>query len=466
MKRCAYIFLLYFSITGCSSDNAVSQNPNPNPTTEIFNLADVPEIELQFSLAQWNALLTNYDQNPKNENKVIARFTYKNTSETIVLDSIGLKLRGNTSRRRPEGDTGQPHNAAAPDWHHCHFSIDFDKNRPAQRFKGLSKLNLKWFKDDANYVREIYSYDLFRRFGVWTAPKASYCRVSIKVDGDAAPAYFGVYVMIESVDENYIAARAANWTASTGFMWKGGYAGAIAADFVQTTSMGVEDVKMNPANSLYYAYDLKTRKDEVDPAKAQLTAFITDLNSKTGEEFNTWISGKMDIDLFLKTYATNVMLGMWDDYWVNKNNFYFYFASNGKAYFIPYDYDNALGTSQIIPNSGTQDPLNWGPTSGRPLVTKILAIPAYRQKYKDYIDELSNPNSDLFAAAKSMQRISGWQTMIAPFVSNATGEDMSITDQPASWGNAPFYRLSSGNSQGGSNGNANYFSSRIQSIPW
>ena len=49
---------------------------------------------------------------------------------------------------------------------------------------------------------------------------------------------------------------------------------------------------------------------------------------------------------------------MWDDYWFNKNNFYFYFDSNGKFYFIPYDYDNTLGTSSGM-NSGTQDMLNW-----------------------------------------------------------------------------------------------------------
>ena len=42
---------------------------------------------------------------------------------------------------------------------------------------------------------------------------------------------------------------------------------------------------------------------------------------------------KMDVNLFLKTYV-NVMVGMWDDYWNNSNNFYFYFDGAGKFYFI------------------------------------------------------------------------------------------------------------------------------------
>ncbi len=459
------LFLAVFiSLMSCSPDAPAQPAGNgvPHP---VFDLAKVPEIELTVPLSQWNALLSNYDQNPKNEKKVVARFTFKTGGETVFLDSIGLKLRGNTSRRRPEGIAGQPHNAANPDWHHCHFGLDFDKNRPDQRFKGLSKLNLKWFKDDANYVREIYSYDLFRRFGVWTAPRASYCRLTIRVEGGAQPAYYGVYSMIESVDEDYIAARSAHWCNAVGFMWKGSHIGNFQPDFVSTSSMGVEDVKMNPAKSQYFAYDLKTRKDELASAKASLTQFITDLNSKTGNEFKTWISDRMDVDLFLKTYATNVMLGMWDDYWVNTNNFYFYIAPDQKAYFIPYDYDNALGTSMIVPNSGTQDPLNWGPQS-RPLVAKILAVPEFRQKYKNYISELADGNRDLFDAARSKQRILSWQALIAPHVSNDTGEDMNIGDAPASWGNAPFYRLMSGNDKGGATGPANYFSTRTKSIPW
>jgi spore coat protein H len=466
MKKLAFALLFCVAFFACSNESGSEVVENPGPSSELFDLQKLPEIELQFSLAQWNKLLTNYDLNPKNEKKVVSKFTFKLDGITTVVDSIGLKLRGNTSRRRPEGNTGELHNAASPNWSHCHFAVDFAQNRDNQKFKGLKKVNLKWFKDDANYVREIYSYDLFRRFGVWTAPQASYCRVTIKVDGDAVPGYYGVYEMIESVDEDFIEKRAANWTASTGFLWKGAYAGNFVPDFVSTNSMGVEDVKLNPSKSQYYAYDLKTRKDEIGSASAELTSFINDLNSKTGNEFNTWISQKMDVDLFLKTYAVNVMLGMWDDYWVNTNNFYFYFAGNGKAYFIPYDYDNTLGTSQILSNSGTQSPLNWGPNSGRPLITKILSIPIYKDKYKNYISELASANKDLFDANKSMQRIASWQMMIAPYISNDTGEDMSISDAPASWGNAPFYRLSSGNDQGGANGNANYFSSRIKSIPW
>ena len=459
--------LVFIALWSCQKEDEEVVSNNPQPTSiQLFNLDDVPTITLELSVEQWNAFLTNYDLNSKNEKKVVSKFTFELNGQKIELDSIGVKMRGNTSRRRPEGVGGEMHNPINPDWHHCHFGLDFSKFRDAQRFEGLNKINLKWFKDDANYVREIYSYNLFDKFGVWTAPKASYCRLKINIKGDASPAYYGVYSMIESIDEDYIAKRQAQWTNTIGFLWKAGWSGSNNANFVSTASMGVEDVKMNDALSKYYAYDLKTREDELANAKTELTQFITDLNTKTGNDFQNWISQKMDVNLFLKTYATNVMLGMWDDYWVNGNNFYFYFAGNGKAYFIPYDYDNTLGTSQIIANSGTQNPLTWGNMSQSPLITKILDIPEYKTLYKNYISELIDPTNDLFAGDRSKIRILKWQNKISSYVSNDTGEDMLIEDKPASWGNQPNYRLLSGNSQGGSNGPANYFTSRTTTIPW
>jgi len=477
MKKLFFLPILF--LLSCTSDTEITDVTNAEVTANkqpgigaqhldskaLFNLNNVPTITLQFSVTQWNKILTNYDLNPKNEKKVVAGFTYTLNGSTVQLDSIGLKLKGNTSRRRPEGDYGQLHNAANPDWHHCHFSLDFSKNRPNQLFAGRNKLALKWFKDDAAYAREIYSYDLFRRYGIWTAPRASYCRVYIQVDGTPL-ANYGVYAMIENVDEDFIKQRQSRWTSGIGDLWKAGFGSdGRNADFVQTTSMGIEDVTLDPATSVFYAYDLKTNEDQLATAKINLTQFISDLNTKTGVEFKNWISSKMDIPLFMKTYAANVVLGMWDDYWGNGNNFYFYFAANGKAYFIPYDYDNTLGTSSLIANSGTQNPLAWG-TAGKPLITKILSIPEYQTMYKNAVKELVHPNNDYFTASKSITRILGWHQKIRPFVSNDTGEDMAIEDKPAYWGNQPNYRLFSGNDQGGNNGPGNFFSSRAASIPW
>jgi hypothetical protein len=61
--------------------------------------------------------------------------------------------------------------------------------------------------------------------------------------------------------------------------------------------------------------------------------------------------------------------------------------------------------------------------------------------YRNAFLELADPANDLFHMDASVPRIKAWQDKISPYVSNDTGEDMSIWDSPASWGNHGEYRL-------------------------
>ena len=220
--------------------------------------------------------------------------------------------------------------------------------------------------------------------------------------------------------------------------------------------MGMENITLTSNYSPVYDYKGKSAK--LETAKAQLVNFITNVNSKSGTDLQSYLSGKMDVNLFLKTYAVNVTLGMWDDYWNNKNNFYFYFGTDEKFYFIPYDYDNTLGTSFVMADSGSQNPLEWGKNSENPLVAKVLSIPEFKTKYIRYLNDLVDKKYDLFYSAYSQQRILRWQSKISNSISNDTGEDMSISDRPSSWGNQSRYKLIS-------NDQNNFFSVKAASIP-
>lgn len=132
-----------------------------------------------------------------------------------------------------------------------------------------------------------------------------------------------------------------------------------------------------------------------------------------------------------------------------------YFDANGKFYFIPYDYDNTLGTSLLM-NSGTKDMLNWG-SSSNPLIKKILEFPEFKAIYVNYLYELASSGNDFFNYSRSLPRIQKWQSKIQPFISNDTQEDMLIEDKPASWGNQSYYRLNSAND--------NFFLIRAANLP-
>jgi spore coat protein CotH len=426
----------------------------------VFDMTALPEITIEITTEEWNKLLQNYDTNPQNEIEVMADFAFDKNGTVEQLPQIGIRLRGNTSRRRPEGTEGQVHNAFNPQWNHAHFALKFSKFNKSQKFHGMSDLNTKWFKDDALYAREVFSYDLQRRSNVWTAPFSSYAKLSIKIKEDNKVAYFGVYQMVEAINQDYLNKRFPKNIAGTaaGNLWKGTYPGSTGpADLVPRNledKIGIED----PDNDIFKSYDLKTNKKTIDTiARPELEQFMEELSSSAADK--QWLEQRVDVDLFLRYLAASVAVGSWDDYWVLGNNYYMYFDMNGKMHWIPYDFDNTLGTSSVIKDAGKQDVLRWGPVnSSRPLVYKMLLVPEFKAKYVQYLNELLETDKNLFDERKSIARIKAWQKLVGAHVKNDTGEDMVIADKPASWGNASYYRLLSGDVY------SNFFKAKAEAI--
>ena len=431
----------------------------------LFDLQAVPVITVTFTEADWNRYLQNFDNNPNNRQYVPAAFSFEKEGKVFARDSVGVRPRGNTSRRRPEGDYGQPHNNVNTQWHHAHFGVCFTEYTTGQRFFGMDRIVLKWFKDDPSYCREVFCYDLFRRFECWSAPRSSYCRLYIKVEGDSKPAYFGVYEMIEGVRKGYLADRMKEGLLPDdgGNVWKAAYNSMGIADLSDfnstgTSKMGVTDDYTD------FTYALKTNKKKgLEAAKQELYDFMEQMRPlpSGSEELKQYLEEHIFVDQILRALAVNVAVGMWDDYWINGNNYYFYFTTAHQFLFIPYDYDNTLGTNGIVSNAGTQDPLNWGSRGGeRLLVRKLLSIKEYEDTYKTYLKQLVT-DPELMQPDAAIARIRQLQQLISQYVSNDTGEDMTVSDKAASWGDIG-YSLLTGNDSGKSG--SNFFRTKAKVI--
>lgn len=496
MKRFLLLFVLASVLTGCDTKEPdpglqpgpkpeqpeqpeqqpePDQKPEPEPGIStapnypvvlndagikyMWDASVIPEITIEITEEEWNRLLFRYDEYSHNVDYFHADFTYKKGEEIIEIIDGGLRLRGNTSRRRPEGKGGEKHNASSPDWHHCHFGINFRKfhKDSEHTINGIRKVNLKWFKDDPNYVRELFCYDLFRRYGIWTAAHDIYCRLWLKV-GDSEPAYYGVYEMIEPIDDEFIERRVEGmFENDKGFLWKCGW-GDGPADLNGLDGSWAVDLD----NGINYTYEFKGDEEDFEAAKAQLEDFILKLNGKGDDSFHEWIQEICDVEFLLKTYAVNVAVGMCDDHWNNGNNFYMYFNSQDKYdykfFFLPYDYDNTLGTSWnigIMDDPGRQDPYNWGDTGV--LMERLMKFEDFREIYKNALLEITASGSGLMDMDSSAERIKAWQEMISPYVSNDTGEDMEIRDEATSWGNKHNYKLLN-------TGSTNFFKVKAQTV--
>ena len=415
----------------------------------IWDESYIPEITIHMTVDEWNKLLMRYDEFSGNVDYFHADFTYRKGEETTFIEDGGIRLRGNTSRRRPEGNRGEMHDSQNPDWHHCHFGINFRKfhKDDEHELHGIRKVNLKWFNNDPCYVREVYCYNLFRRYGIWTSAFSTFCRVWLDIEGDAKPAYLGVFNMIEPIDDKFVGRRVEGmFENKNGYLWKCVYGVGGPADLNSDDKDNTQKFNWDQDNGVNYTYEFKGDEEDFLSARDQLIDFIQKVKGKTGESFHTWISDVFDMEFLLKTYAVNVAVGMWDDMWNNGNNYYLYFNTTDKydykVFMLPYDYDNTLGTSNHCgaqSDAGRQDPYDWGNMGV--LMEKIMTYHDFKAIYKEALLELTDPTKNLFDMNSSVERIKLWQKNIEPFVSNDTGEDMSIYDQPAGWGNHSEYRV-------------------------
>ena len=449
MKRfCGYLSLLLALSCG-RMDIRTEPDPAVTPpastakgTAYVFDDTALPRLTVQVSLDEWNRLLTLYDQDSKTREYIHCDAVFIKDNERTVVQDAGLRLRGQTSRRRPEGAAGQAHESGAGRWKHVHFGLHFrhfHKGDKDYDLRGVHRINLKYAKEDPTYIREKYCSDLLQRFGVWTAAAVSYCRLYIHVAGDPQPAYYGVYQMMEAVDDEYCENRP-QFASDTGFLWKGVWGSNLRDRDDWRFGVG------RKPDGGEYPYELKQGEEAFTAARAQLKDFIRNLNTLTGSRFEAWVKAHIDVDLLLRTYAVFVAVGHWDDYWNDMNNAYFYFDSRDpvdyRFYLIPYDMDNTLGTT--IPCGAQtdalyQDPYRWG-LDECVLMPKILSIAEFRQQYTAYLKALGAEDSP-FAYPASMERIGPWQDLIRDHLANDTGEDQVLADRPASWSKHREYRV-------------------------
>ena len=471
----------------------------------IFNPDELGEMVLVFDRSEWNKHLEYCYVDIQHEESVVARgFYFKKDNKEWFFNDIGFRIRGNTSRISPQEIwfDEETETLKYGKYQQAHFALDFEEwveddedKKLADSMKGLI---LKRFKDDFTYSREIFAYNFFRNNGVWLAPRAAYTTLKIQIvddmdlDGDGDVKEFetidyGVYGMIEEVKKQFLRERTTKQgggelQSQKGNLWKCTHpSNFVLAEAKAEGKIGeeefsfVKDEEENIINSnkVTYPYDYKG-DNELAEGKEQLLTFMEDLNNlpdcTDGDNdeddiatIKAFYTDRMDGDLFLRTYAINIILGMWDDYWINGNNFYFYFDTNGKAYFIPYDYDNSLGTNGCETDCANQDPLNWGEFSDgpKPLIEKILQVPEYQDTFKKYLDEFSNEDS-LFDDDKSIAQITRWQNMIRDFIGSKDLKYNDTTptfqDKVASWGtpNYPYTLYTPGD--------MNYFTVRQRSI--
>ncbi|HOM60835.1 MAG TPA: CotH kinase family protein [Anaerohalosphaeraceae bacterium] len=167
--------------------------------------------------------------------------------------------------------------------------------------------------------------------------------------------------------------------------------------------------------NLLEAVGLKT--NENNPDHTALFRLLDVLNKCPDETFPQEIEKVLDVDQVLRFLAVSVMLVHLDNYIGMGHNYYLY-EMNGRFTILPWDLNMAFGTfrmgffQQDIADFYIDEPVTDSLES-RPLVRRLLAHPAYLQRYHQYLQELLDGP---FAEGQIESRIDQLAALVRPYV--------------------------------------------------
>ena len=319
----------------------------------IFDDSVLPEVRILIDQNSLNAIYTNV----LSDQEYPATFIFIKGGVVDTVENIGFRLRGNTSRFSQKKS----------------FKISFDTFVDGREYYGLDKMNLNGEHNDPSIIRSKLSWTLFEMAGI-RASRANHVTVYINDE------YYGLYINVEHIDNEFVEGR---FGSDAGNLYKCYY----GAD-LHYLGPDQKDYKLIDGG---VRYELKTNQEADDYSDLVFLTYVLS-NNYTDLKFEQEIEDYLDVDGVLRWMAVDILTGMWDNYWFNKNNFYLYKNPVTKRFhIIPYDYDNTFGIwwNGILPgtNWGTRDINNWGhPTELRPLTNRLLEIDKYRDRLHFYID--------------------------------------------------------------------------------
>ena len=282
-RICRILCLAVFSTSLCP---LLAQEYVPD-TGDAFLPDEVATVRVTVSQEDWDFIL-----NPDNAYSNIewpATFVYESSMGTDTVTNVGFRSRGNTSRTAAKKS----------------FKVSFNSFVAGAKWNGLEKLNLNGNHNDPSMLRARMVWEYMRDQG-YIAPRVSHVKVYVNDE------YRGLYINVEHVDEEFIQRR---FKHDHGNLWKCTYPADLA-----DLGNDPEAYKFTPPwNDWQRTYELKTNQQEDDYSAIRDLCHI--VGTASNGDFQCELEAVFDVDGFLKLTAVEILVGHWDNYIGNQNNF-------------------------------------------------------------------------------------------------------------------------------------------------
>ena len=351
MKLLLFILAFTFAIKGSAQIDGAN----------LFSTNQVVSIDLDFPQNDfWQQLQDNYENiDIVGSVYIPAQLTLTDLTGTYVFDSVGVRLKGNSSDIHPGNKKA--------------FKIDFNKFKVGQNYDGLKKLNFSNSFKDPTFMREKLFFDLCREHGV-PAPRANYANV--KYNGED----WGFYTLIEQIDDQFLDWRIGN---DSGNLFKAGSNFSGGDGEANLVYLGLDQ-------SLYESsYELKSNEETND--WYDLIDFIYFLNSSSDAEFELGLPSRLNLGPFLSSVAFNNLFSNLDTYTLSARNYYLYHNMSTDLWeWIKWDANETFGSYAF----GVQTPMTNLPIDffqgQRPLLERVFENELFMNQYTSEICLLLN----------------------------------------------------------------------------
>jgi hypothetical protein len=275
---------------------------------------------------------------------------------------VGIRFKGNSSLQSSweQGILKLP------------FKLDFDEFEDYypqidnQRFYGFKKFSLKNNYEDKSLIREKIASDVFASAGLAVSHTAFF---ALYIDHGDGPEYFGLYTLVEEVDDTVIDTQ---FTSDDGNLYKPEDG---SASFIEPFS---ED-----------DFEKKTNEDDEDwsDITSLFTALHADLRVSDSATWRANLESVFNVNVFLKYLAVNGIIQNWDSYGRMPHNYYLYNDPDSSTLtWIPWDHnetfkDDGLWESLALDFSNIE-------VDAWPLIEKIYADSTYKAQYDSYLAEV------------------------------------------------------------------------------
>ncbi len=366
----------------------------------VFGPDHILQVDIDFySTSYWNELLSEYDGE---QNYIPAAITIGTEIGTTTLDSVGIRLKGNSSMIHPGNK--KP------------FKVDFNRFIPGQAYDLLKKLNFNNGFRDPTFAREKVFLDICEDAGI-LAPRATFAEV--RYNGES----WGFYTVVEQIDDQFLDRSIGD---DDGMLFKAG------SNFGPGSNEASLVYEGPNASDYGDAYDLKMNESD---DWSDFISFIEFINTSSDEQFENELGDHLDLQAYLRSAALDNLFANLDSYTLSARNYYLYQNTTlGRWQWIKWDCNETFGSYAFgVPGDMTQLDVEFdGGNYDRPLLERILANENLKNAYLAEVCELR----ELYFNSEYLDpRLDAVQALIQSAVYNDDNKMYSNADFAANFDN-------------------------------